>query len=107
MAFRPRHQLRESARRLRPAVLCLSLLLLMLGVTFVLVAALAVWLRAPEQVYLHHLTPKQTLVRGGESLATVLDYLQGEVAIALTLLITGLTGVLLSRPDRQSSSVHA
>lgn len=96
----PLRRFTESPRGLRPAVLCLSLLLLMLGVTFVLVAGLALWLRAPEQVYLHHLTADKTLVLGGESIAAALAHLRSELGIALTLLLAGVAGVCFSRPDR-------
>jgi hypothetical protein len=96
--------MRDLARRLQPAVLCFSLLLLMLGVTFALVTGLALWLRAPEQVYLHQLTPDKVLVLGGESVAAALSHLKGELGIAFSLLIVGVTGVLCSRPERISPS---
>lgn len=89
---------RRSLVQLKPAVLCLSMVLLMLGITFVLVAALAVWFRSPEQVYLYHLSDDKTLVRGGENLLTVLGFMRGEVVVALALVGSGLAGIRVGRP---------
>jgi hypothetical protein len=89
---------------LKPAVLCLSMVLLMLGITFVLVSALAIWFRAPEQVYLFRLSENKMLVRGGETLLSVLGFMRAEVTVACSLLAAGLVGLRLGRPDRLSSS---
>ncbi|HWA15913.1 MAG TPA: hypothetical protein VG817_05755 [Gemmatimonadales bacterium] len=94
----------RSLDRLKPAVLCLSMVLLMLGITFVLVTALAIWFRSPEQVYLYQLSEGKTLVRGGETLLTVLRFMRQEAAIALALVVGGLTGIRLGRPDPLPSS---
>jgi hypothetical protein len=96
--------IRRSLLSLKPAILCLSLVALMLGVTFVLVSALAIWFRAPEQVYLFRLSEEKTLVRGGETLLNVLAYMRGEVTVAGALLGAGIAGIRLGRPDPLSSS---
>lgn len=95
--------IRRSLSSLKPAVLCLSMVMLMLGITFVLVAAVAIWFRAPEQVYLYHLSEDKTLVRGGETLLAVMGYMRSEVAVALALLGGGALGIQLARPDALSS----
>jgi NhaP-type Na+/H+ or K+/H+ antiporter len=96
--------IRRSLSSLKPAVLCLSMVMLMLGITFVLVAALAIWFRSPEQLYLYHLSDDKTFIRGGETLLAVFGNMRGEVTIALALLAGGFMGIHLGRPDQLSSS---
>jgi hypothetical protein len=98
-------EIRRSLARLKPAILCLSMVLLMLGITFVLVAALAIWFRSPEQVYLYRLSEDKTLVRGGETLLSVLGYMRAEVTVACALLAAGILGIHFGRPEPLSSSI--
>lgn len=95
-------QVRRMAQALKPAILCFSMLLTMLGTMLILVALLALWMRAPEQVSLHQLTPEAAIVRGGEQLGLVLHYMRGEVLSAMLLFLAGLLGLSLSRRQHDS-----
>ena len=82
---------------LRPALLCVSTILLMLGTVLTLVALLAIGLRSPEALYVHQIDEFRSVVIGGEGFAVVIQRVMAELGTALLLMITGGLGVLSIR----------
>lgn len=82
---------------LRPALLCTSMLLLMLGVALGVIILLVVWVTTPEQIFIGQLTEAATIVQGGDSLASVTHQIRRELLSAVGLLIAGSAGVIAAR----------
>ena len=82
---------------LRPALLCASMLLLMLGVALSAIILLVVWVTTPEQIFIGQLTEAATIVQGGDSITSVTHLIQRELLSALGLLVAGSAGVFAAR----------
>lgn len=86
---------------LRPAVLCLSTILLMLGSVLTLVALLAIALRSPESLYIYQIDEFRSVVIGGEGLTAVMGRVMQELGTALLLTLVGGLGVFSIRQTHE------
>lgn len=83
------------------------MVLLMLGITLVTIVALVVWLRTPEQLFIHQLNDETTVIQGGESVMTLARYIRRELVSSVLLISAGISGILVARrPESHSCGSH-
>jgi hypothetical protein len=87
---------------LRPALLCLSTILLLLGTVLTLVALLAIALRAPASLYIYQIDDFRSVVIGGEGFGVGARRVLHELGTAVLLTLIGAIGVLSIRPGQES-----